>query len=109
MLDAGIRETLGSRPDKPIDYFADTWRRIASEQRGVDSPRRLHQPEVSGQAHRCGDRDPSQSLRFALDHRAELFADAPIVFVGLDAPDERVRRAGPGIAGLTVGIAHAKR
>ena len=109
VLDAGIRETLGSRPDLAIDYFAEY---LESDRFGAEEASTALADYISRKY-----RDiridvviaiTHQSLRFALDHRAELFAGAPIVSVALDAPDERVRRAGPGIAALTVGIAHAR-
>ena len=37
------------------------------------------------------------SLRFILDHRAELFPDAPVIFFGVVGPDETVRSVGGGI------------
>jgi signal transduction histidine kinase len=109
VLDAGIRETLGSRPDLAIDYFAEY---LESDRFGA-SEASTALAEYIGRKYRGKRIDvviaiTHLSLRFALDHRAELFADAPIVSVALDAPDESVRRAGPGIAALTVGIAHAQ-
>jgi signal transduction histidine kinase len=109
VLDAGIRETLGARPDLAIDYFAEYLESDRFPAREASAAladyisrkyRGMHIDVVIAIT--------NQSLRFALDHRAELFAEAPIVSTGLDAPDESARRAGPGIAALTVGIAHAQ-
>ncbi len=47
-------------------------------------------------------------LQFVLDHRGELFPDAPVIFFGLAAPDEAIRRVGGGITGIRVGIAYAE-
>ena len=109
VLDAGIRETLGSRPDLAIDYFAEY---LEAERFGAKEASAALADYISrkyqGKRIDVVIAMTSQSVRFALDHRAELFANAPIVSVGLDAPDESVRRAGPGIAALTVGVAHAR-
>lgn len=109
VLDAGIRETLGSRPDLALDYFAEY---LESDRFGAEEASTALADYIS-RKYRGRRIDvviafTHLSLQFALDHRAELFADAPIVSVTLDAPDESVRRAGPGIAALTVGIAHAR-
>ncbi len=50
----------------------------------------------------------NDSLRFVLDHRGELFPDAPIVFAGITVPDESVRSAGQGLAAVKVGSAYAE-
>ena len=51
----------------------------------------------------------SVGLRFVLDHREELFPDAPIVFFGLVAPDDIRRDVGGGVTGITTtGVAYAE-
>jgi signal transduction histidine kinase/ABC-type uncharacterized transport system substrate-binding protein len=109
VLDAGIRETLGARTDLAIDYYAEY---LESERFGSSEASAALAGYISrkyqGRRIDLVLAITGESLRFALDHRAELFAEAPIVSVALDAPDESARRAGPGIAALTVGIAHAQ-
>ena len=48
------------------------------------------------------------SLRFVLDHRGELFPDAPVIFFGIAGPDETIRSVGAGITGIRIGIAYAE-
>ncbi len=50
----------------------------------------------------------NDALQFVLEHRDELFPDAPIVFAGITVPDESVRRAGGGIAVVRVGSAYVE-
>jgi signal transduction histidine kinase len=45
-------------------------------------------------------------LRFVLDHRARLFPDAPIVYMGLEIPDEIARAADSPLTGVLVGTAY---
>ena len=47
-------------------------------------------------------------LQFALDHRAELFPEAPIVFTALQVPAAPVLSAGPGATGIRVSNAHGE-
>jgi signal transduction histidine kinase len=49
-----------------------------------------------------------QSFRFALDHRADLFPDAPIVYMGLSTPDAAIRTSGPGVTGMQVSNAYGQ-
>ena len=87
MLDAGIREALASRPDVPIDYFAEYLESdlFPGEQASLafaDYIRRKYQGRRIDVVIAMTD----TALRFVLDHREELFPDAPIVFFGLVAP-----------------------
>jgi signal transduction histidine kinase len=45
---------------------------------------------------------------FVQDHRAELFPDAPVIFMGVGVPGESIRAAGAGMTGLKVGVAYAE-
>ena len=47
------------------------------------------------------------ALDFVLHHHGELFPEAPIVFVGVNQPENGVT-PGPGLTGLTVGIAYGE-
>ncbi len=108
VLDAAIRETLAARPDLTIDYFAEY---LESARFGAREASNALADYI-GRKYQGRRIDvvlaiTNESLRFALEHRASAFPDAAIVSVGLDAPDEIVRREGPGIAAMIVGIAHA--
>jgi signal transduction histidine kinase len=108
-LDAGIREALTSRPDVPIDYYAEYLEAdlFPGEQAALafaDYIRRKYQ----GRRVDVVIAMTSTGLRFVLDQRRELFPDAPIVFFGVVRPDENTRRAGGGITGITTGVAYGE-
>ena len=108
ILDAGIRDGLQSRPDVRVDYFAEY----------------LEADLFPGEAATAAFRDylrakyarrridvvitvTSAALEFAIDHRAELFPGAPIVFGALVA-DDVLRRAPDDITGIRIGTAYAE-
>jgi signal transduction histidine kinase len=108
ILDAAIREALESAGE-PIDYYAEF---LENDQFGADTAAAALAGSIR-QKYRTRHIDlviaiTNDSLRFVLDHRADLFPDAPIVFAGLAVPDEAARRAGPGIAAVRVGSAYAE-
>ena len=109
ILDAGIREALASRPDVPIDYFAEY---LESDLFPGDRRRWLSRitfdRKYQGRRIDLVIAMTDTGLRFVLDHRGELFPDAPIVFSGLAGPDEITRSAGGGITGMTIGVAYAE-
>jgi signal transduction histidine kinase len=109
IIDGGVRDALASRTDLPIDYFTEY---LESD---------FFPAEEASLAFRNYIRDKYRArtidlviamtdpvLRFVLNHRAELFPDAPIVFVGLGVPDERARTDGAGLTGVKVGVAYAE-
>src|SRR5262245_60172128 len=109
VIDTAVREALLARATMPIDYF--------TEYREVDSlpPAQADAPfaEYVGWKYRDRRIDvviavTDTSLQFAIAHRADLFPDAAIVYMGLIAPDERVRAAGAGITGVRVGTAYGE-
>jgi signal transduction histidine kinase len=105
LLEAGIHESLKSRSDLPVDYFAeylesDDFPQEEASRAFANYIRRKYQ----GRRIDLAIATTSEGLRFALDHRAELFPDAPIVFAGLNVPDDNVLRTGAGAAGFTVGV-----
>jgi ABC-type uncharacterized transport system substrate-binding protein len=109
IIDAGVRDALAARTDLPIDYFTEY---LESDFFPGEEPSLAFRDYIRGKYR--GRRidlviamtDPV--LKFALDHRAELFPDAPIVFTGIGVPNESVRTAGGGITGVKVGIAYAE-
>jgi len=109
ILDAGIREALTSRSDLAIDYFAEYLESnlFPGEQASLaflDYVRRKYHGRridlVIAMTH--------TGLRFVLDHRGELFPDAPIVFFGLVNLREIGRSAGDGVTGITTGVAYGE-
>jgi signal transduction histidine kinase len=105
LLEAGIRETLKSRPDLPIDYFAeyresDDFPQEDASRAFADYIRRKYQNRRIDLVITT----TTAGLDFTLDHRAELFPDAPIVFTTLDVPDDNERRVGAGAAGIRTGV-----
>ena len=109
LLDAGIREVLASRPDLPIDCFSEYLESdfFPGEEAALafrDYIGRKYQGRRIDLVIAITD----TALRFVLNHRGELFPDAPIVFSGLAGPDETTRSVGSGLTGLTVGTAYAE-
>jgi signal transduction histidine kinase len=106
---AGIRETLKSRSDVPINDFeeyleSDIFPQEEASRAFEDYIRRKYQNRridlVIATTH--------VGLRFVLDHRAELFPDTPIVFLAVDVPGDTVRRMGAGAAGVRIGAAYGE-
>jgi signal transduction histidine kinase len=107
LLNAGIREGLLSRQGLPIDYFTEYF---DTERFGVHDASNALAENIRLKYH--GRRidvviamfGPSRD--FVLDHRADLFSNAPVVFAGGQAPDEETRLAGSGMAGVVVTAAY---
>jgi signal transduction histidine kinase len=108
ILDAAIRESLASRPDVPIDYFAEYLESdlFPEEQASTALEDYIHR-KFQGRKIDLVIAVTDTSLRFVLDHREELYPGAPVIFAGLVAPDIS-RSAGGGITGITLGIAYAE-
>jgi signal transduction histidine kinase len=109
LLEAGIRETMNSRSDPPIDYFAeylesDLFPREDASVAFKDYIARKYRSRRIDLVIAITD----TALRFVLEHRAELFPDAPVVFLSLTIPDDGVRRAGGGMTGIQAGSAQAE-
>lgn len=110
LLDAGIRDRLAAgSADVPIDYLAeyleaDLFPTEAATLAFKDYLRRKYQGRRIDVVIAMTD----VALRFVVDHRRELFPDAPVIFFGPAAPDETTRNAGGGITGVTVAIAYGE-
>ena len=107
ILDAGIREALASRSDVAIDYFAeylesDIFPAEEAASALTDYIRRKYRGRRIDLVIAMTD----TGLRFVLDHRGELFPQAPIVFFGV-APGE-ITQVGGGITGIRVGVAYGE-
>jgi len=108
LLDAGIREALASRSDVAIDYFAeylesDIFPAEEATSALTDYIRRKYRGRRIDLVIAMTD----TGLRFVLDHRGELFPEAPIVFFGV-APDDLTRRGGGNVTGIRVGVAYGE-
>jgi len=108
VLDSAIRDVLLSNNEFRIDYFAEY---LESDRFGASAAPEL--VDYIRRKYRSRHIDlviaiTNDSLRLVLDHRAELFPDAPIVFAGITVPDESVRSAGQGLAAVKVGSAYAE-
>jgi signal transduction histidine kinase len=109
LLDAGIRDGLAASSGVPIDYLAeyleaDLFPTEAATLAFKDYLRRKYQGRTIDLVIAMTD----VALRFVLDHRAELFPDAPVIFFALAGPDEATRNVGGGITGVTVAIAYGE-
>ena len=107
ILDAGIRERLAAGSGGRIDYYAeylesDLFPGDAALLAFKDYIRRKYQGRRIDVVIAMTD----ASLRFVLDHRGELFPNAPVIFFGLTGPDEGIRRL--GVTGVRVGVAYAE-
>ena len=106
VLDTGIREGLKSRPDVPIEYFAEYLESDMFPEREASLAFRDYiLRKFRGRRIDVVIAITGTALDFVLDHHGELFPEAPIVFVGVNRPDTSVT-PGPGLTGLTVGIAY---
>ena len=109
LLDAGIRERLAPGSSVPIDYFAEYLESdLFPSEEALLAFTQYIQKKYRSRRIDVVIAMTDTSLRFVLDHRAELFPDAPVVFFGLESPDESVRSVGGGITGITVGNAYAE-
>ena len=109
ILDAGIRETLASRSDLSIDYYTEYLEsNLFPEERASLAFTDYIRRKYEGRKIDLVIAMTSAGLRFVLDHRGELFPDAPIVFFGLVAPYDITRDVGGGVTGITTGVAYAE-
>jgi signal transduction histidine kinase len=108
VLDAAIRDVLVTGPEIPIDYYAEY---LEADRFGSSASVALAEYVRRKYLRRHIDlviAVTNDSLAFALDHRAELFPDVPIVFAGIAVPGEDVRSTGGGIAVIRVGSAYVE-
>jgi signal transduction histidine kinase len=108
ILDAGIRDRLADS-DVPIDYFTEYLESdlFPGEEALLafrDYLRRKYQGRTIDVVIAMTD----TSLRFILNHRGELFPDAPVVFFGVAGPGETIRHVGGGVTGIRIGVAYAE-
>lgn len=108
ILDAAIREVLLRDKEERIDYYAEY---LESDRFGEDASAAL--ADYIGRKYRSHHIDvviaiTNDALTFVLNHRGELFPDAPVVFAGISVLPETVRLAGRGVAVVRVGGAYVE-
>lgn len=109
IVDEAIRQALASRPDLATDYFAEY---LEPEGFPADQSS-LALAEYIRRKFRGRKIDlviaiSDPVLQFVLDHREELFPDAPIIEVGTALPDEATRVSGAGLTGIQTSVAYAE-
>lgn len=109
IYDAAIRRSLLANIHEPIEYFSEYFDPESATPVEEDAAF----AEYIRQKYRGRHIDivitiADDATRFAVKHRDDLFADTPIVFMGLYQPDEASRTAGAGITGVRVGVAYGK-
>jgi PAS domain S-box-containing protein len=106
VLDAAIRETLGSL-DTPVDYFAEYLEsdRFPPEE-AFESLRDYIQRKYRDRHIDVVIAVADPALEFALRYRTMLFPDAPIVASVAAVPDAASRTAGRGVTGLVPNIGY---
>ena len=109
IIDGGIRDALASRTDLPIDYFTEYLESDFFP--GEDVSLAFHdyiRAKYRGRRIDLVIALTDQVLNFVLNHRAELFPSAPVIYLGVTVPSESVRTADAGVTGLRVGVAYAE-
>ena len=102
-------EGLTSRPDIRVDYFGEFLESERfSDEIASHTLRDYIRAKYRGRRIDLVIAMTDSVLQFALDHRAELFPEAPIVFTALQVPAAPVLSAGPGATGIRVSNAHAE-
>jgi signal transduction histidine kinase len=108
VLDAAIREGLGSPANPLIDYYAEY---LESEVfPAATAARTLHDyvaRKFEGRRIDVVIANTTPALQFALDHRQTLFPGTPIVFVAGTAPPELARHTAAGVTGLISDVVFA--
>jgi ABC-type uncharacterized transport system substrate-binding protein len=99
VLDAAIREPLQSRPDVPINYFAEY---LESEAFPASSPplRNYIREKYADRRIDVVIASTTPSLDFVLTYRRELFPEAAIVFLAGSIPDAMTKGRASGITGV---------
>src|SRR5689334_3488155 len=103
--DAGIERAFKSRPELAIDYFAEY---LESDFFPDEETSRAFEDylrkKYAGRTVDVVIATTDTGLRFVLDHRADIFHNAAIVYSGLAAPDDALRNQGAGVAYLRIGV-----
>ena len=102
-------ERLCSRPDVPVDYFAEY---LESDRFPAEEATLAFRDYIAGKYRgrridvvvAIGD----IPLQFVLKHRGRLFPNAPIVYLGVWGPDARIPNSDVAITGVAMGPAYEK-
>ena len=106
-LDAVLKQTLQSDASMPVDYFteyleSDRFPPDTASSALADYIRRKYAGRSIDVVVAVSD----PALEFVLQHRAELFPNAPVVASVTTTIDSRVRVEGPGATGVISGVAY---
>jgi signal transduction histidine kinase len=107
VVDGAIRRVLLSRSNAPVDYYAEyleSDRFPAAE--ASAALRDYIRAKYRGRQIDLVIAVAGPALQFVLQHRQELFADAPVVFAGETAPPSDIRRTGAGLTAVLGGVAY---
>ncbi len=104
LVDSGIREALRSRPEMPIDYFAEYVEsdRFPEEDASL-ALRDYMRRKYSGRRIDAVLAISDVALDFVLRHRADLFPDAPVVYSGTTMAEAGIRSGAGGVTGVLTG------
>jgi signal transduction histidine kinase len=107
LLDAGIRDALESRPELLIDNFSEYLEQnLFPDGEATLAFKDYLQRKYQGRRIDLVITITPTALHFALDQRAELFPNTPVIFSANVAPSEIARLAGAGVAGIVVSAAY---
>ena len=109
VVNASIQRGLRSDPNIQIDYFveyleSDAFPADAASLALADYIRQKYRGRRIDVVIAIAD----PALRFVLDHRDELFPDAPIVYSGVAVPEDNSRGSARGLTAVLRGIAYAE-
>jgi signal transduction histidine kinase len=107
MVNDAIRQALALEPAFPIDYFVEYLESdLFAPEHATEALRHYMRTKYQGRRIDLVIAVADPALRFVLDHRGELFPDAPIVYSGVALPAEAVREAGADLTGVLRGLAY---
>jgi signal transduction histidine kinase len=108
LIDRGIRDALAAHSEFTVSYYAEYLESTTATASNQDSAFREYlRRKFAGTRFDVVIASADPLLRFALNSRAQLFPDAPIVYWGVRMPDEATRHAGAGITGVQIGQNYA--
>lgn len=107
LLDAGVRKGLASKGRPGVHYVTEYLESDPLTPEASSALADYIRLKYQGQRIDVVIALASPAVRFVLDHRSDLFPDAPMVFASVSAPAANLRTVGRGLTGVKVGIAYA--
>jgi signal transduction histidine kinase len=104
-----LREVLLSDPQVPVDYFSEYFEsdEFPPEQASLSLADYIH-TKYRGRRIDLVVAVADPALQFAVDHRGDLFPDAPIVYLGLAIPERLASRLDGNVTGVLRDVAYAE-